>query len=89
VPLAMLLTFIAGIGGLILPGMATIVGLPATWTLNYMVNVINYLANLSWASIKIGAQWWAIAIYYLLLVSACIYMWRVTKYNLRETNLVE
>jgi competence protein ComEC len=89
VPLAMLLTFIAGIGGLALPCAAKIIGLPANWLLNYMVNTTEYLANLPWAASKVNAKWWAVLVYYLVLVGACIYMWRVTRYNLRESNLVE
>lgn len=90
VPLAMLLVFIAGIGGLILPSLAWLIGLPATWLLHYMVTVVEYLASLPWAATNnIKLQIWWVIIYYLIIIGVCIYMWRVTKYNLREVNLVE
>jgi competence protein ComEC len=89
VPLAMLLTFIAGIGGLALPGAAVIIGLPASWLLGYMVEVTEWLANLPWAMSKVNIQWWVVGLYYLILALACLYMSRVTKYNLRDVNLVE
>lgn len=89
VPLAMLLTFVAGVGGLVLPTIAVIIGAPATWLLHYMVSVTEYLASLPWAMSEVDIKWWAIAIYYVILVGACLYMWRKTKYNLRDTNLVE
>lgn len=89
VPLAMLLTFVAGIGGLVLPSAATVIGLPATWLLRYMVNVAEYLANLPWAVSKIDMKLWIVGIYYLVVIIVCIYMWRVTKFNLRDSNLVE
>jgi len=89
VPFAMLLTFIAGVGGLISAGIGSIIGLPATWLLNYMVNVIEFSASLPWASSKVDLKWWAVGIYYLVLVGICFYMWQKTKYNLRDTNLVE
>lgn len=89
VPLAMLLTFFAGIGGLALPTFATIIGMPATWLLGYMVNVAEYLSSLPWSMSKIDIKWWVIGTYYLCLFGACFYMWRKTKYNLRDTNLVE
>ena len=89
VPLAMLLTFIAGIGGLILPGVAAVIGTPATWLLHYMISVIEYLASLPWAISKINISWWGVVVYYIAIILVCIYMWRVTKFNLREVNLVE
>ena len=89
VPIAMLLTFIAGIGGLLLPGLAMIIGTPAYWILNYMITVIEYLASLPWAMSKINIPWWVAIAYYIGIILVCIYMWRVTKFNLREVNLVE
>ena len=89
VPLAMLLTFIAGVGSLILPTIGGIISLPATWLLTYMVSVTEYLASLPWVSSTVQLTWWMVAIYYVILASICVYMWRVTKYNLRDSNLVE
>lgn len=89
VPLAMLLTFIAGVGSLALPIIGGIIALPATWLLNYMVGVAEYLASLPWAISKINLQWWGVLICYAVIIGACFYLWRVTKFNLREANLVE
>jgi hypothetical protein len=33
--------------------------------------------------------WWGVALYYLVVIGVCVYMWRITKYNLRDANLVE
>lgn len=89
VPLAMLLTFVAGIGGLILPMFASLIGLPAKWLLSYMISVVNNLASLPWAVSSVNISWLVFAGCYLLIVAACVYMWRVTGYNLRDSNLVE
>lgn len=89
VPLAMLLTFIAGLGGLIIPMWAPIIGLPAKWLLAYMIGVIDNLATLPWAVSVVNISWLVFAGCYLVIVVACIYMWRVTGYSLRDTNLVE
>lgn len=89
VPLAMLLTFIAGIGGLIVPSLAVIIGLPAKWLLSYMISVVNNLASLPWAVSSINISWLVFAGCCLLIVAVCVYMWRVTGYNLRDSNLVE
>ncbi|MEI6851032.1 MAG: ComEC/Rec2 family competence protein, partial [Candidatus Saccharibacteria bacterium] len=89
VPLAMLLTFVAGVGSLLVPSLSIFIGMPATWLLGYMVKVTEYLAGLPWVTSVVSLPWWGVVICYGLIVSLCLYMWRVTKYNLRDTNLVE
>lgn len=89
VPLAMLLTFIAGVGALIIPVGAPIVGLPATWLLGYMTNVAHYFAGLPWAVSTVTLPAWAVGLCYAGLISVCIVLWKVTKYDLKEANIVE
>jgi len=89
VPLAMLLTFIAGIGSLVVPAIAVSIAMPATWLLMYMVKVTEYLASLPWAMSIVSISWWTVAACYIVIVGICIYMWRVTKFNLREVNLID
>lgn len=89
VPLAMLLTSIAGIAALVAPPLATIVGLPAQWLLTYMTSAAQYLAGLPWAQTIMEIPAWSVWIAYALIVAVCVYMWRVTKYNLRDSNIVE
>ncbi|MCX6728321.1 MAG: ComEC/Rec2 family competence protein [Candidatus Saccharibacteria bacterium] len=89
VPLAMLFTFIAGLGSLLVPAIATFIAMPATWLLRYSVGVTEYLAGLPWVTSVVNLAWWGVGLCYLVIISICIYMWRVTKYNLRESNLVE
>lgn len=89
VPLAMLLTFIVGVAALVAPSIAEIVGLPASWLLKYMTTTAEYLASVPWAQTKIEPTWWMIVGYVVLLVLACMYMQRKTKFSLRGVNLVE
>lgn len=89
VPLAMLLTFIAGIGAMIMPGIAQLVGAPAAVLLQYMTGVAQYVAALPWAQTTLEVSGIAASIFYALLLVASIYMWRKTKYNLRDSNVVE
>ncbi len=89
VPLAMLLVFITGIVGLISAPLAAVAGVPATALLTYMVGVINYFAGLSWALTEITINGWAVAAMYLIIAGTCIYLWKTTKYGLRDENLVE
>lgn len=89
VPLAMLLTFIAGVASWLFPSIATIVGLPALWLLHYMTSVAQFLASLSWVKTSITINVWAVILYYVVFSAICFYMWRKTKFNLREANIVE
>lgn len=89
VPLAMLLTFIAGIGALVMPQFAGIIGAPASWLLEYMIVVANYLADLPWAQGELQIEVPTTAAMYGIIIGMCVYVWRVTRYNLRDSNLVE
>jgi competence protein ComEC len=85
VPLAMLLTFVAGIAGMVLP----VIGLPAQWLLSYMVAVAEYVAHLPWAQTTLQINGFVVAAYYIVLLGIGVYMWQRTRFNLREANIVE
>jgi competence protein ComEC len=89
VPLAMLFTFIAGLCQIIVPYASVITAVPAEILLKYMVGVTNFFSELPWAisNVQFGAI--GVLILYLLITLFCFYLWRVTKYNLRDVNLVE
>lgn len=89
VPLAMLLTFIAGITGYLAPALEHIVALPAQALLDYMVWVAEYFANLPWSQIDLVMAPWGTALYYALLIAIAWWMWRATRLNLRDSNIVE
>lgn len=89
VPLAMLLTFIAGLGALALPFVVAFIGIPAYALLAYMTHVATYFAHLPWAQTALTINGWPIVLYYGVLIAACLYVvWR-TKFNLRDSNVVE
>ena len=89
VPLAMLLTFIVGITALVLPSIVGIVGIPASWLLQYMTFTAQYLADLPWAKTVIVTPWWAVLGYVGLIIVGCMYMQRKTGFKLREVNIIE
>lgn len=89
VPLAMLLTFIAGIGGLLVPGLAHIVGLPAELLLSYMTQTIMYVGKLPWATREVALSAVGAVLFYALIIGLAVYMQRKTKLNLGHTSLVE
>lgn len=89
VPLAMLLTFIAGIGGVLLPVISPVIGTPAQVVLTYMTEVIHFFAALPWAQTTFEMRPWMVAVAYVGIVTICIYLWKVTKHDLNENNLVK
>lgn len=89
VPLAMLLTFVAGMGAIFIPFVAWVIGWPATTLLEYMISVARYFADLPWAQSEITMTIWMAILFYGGVVGCCLYAWQKTKFNLRETNLIE
>lgn len=90
VPFAMLFVFIAGVGSIIISSLSTIFGLPAYLLLKCMTTIARYLAELPWAiNNNITISWSIAIIIYTIIIAVCLYMSRVTKYNLRDANLVE
>lgn len=89
VPLAMLLTFVAGVGSLLIPSGAFVFGQPAQWLLAYMTTVTEYLAKLPWAQGEIKIELWHVVITYIVIIAVCVYLQRATRFSLRDSNLVE
>lgn len=84
VPLTMLLTFVAGIGGLLLPGLAHIFGLPATILLKYMTTVIAHIADWPGAYGEVAFGLPALVVCYLALTGLTVMLWRKTRYDFRS-----
>lgn len=89
IPLAMLLTFIAGLGGLFTSSIALIVGLPATFLLGYMINVVNFSADIYWSVASIKIDLFVVFVCYAIILLFCLFLWRKTGYNLRDASLVD
>ncbi len=88
VPSAMLVTFIAGIMQIILPGL-NVVSAVAQALLNYFVGVTHWTASFDWAQVKFQIPPLAVGISYLVLLGICITIQRITSYKLRQVNVVE
>lgn len=86
IPITMLFTAIAGVGGMVhMP----LLGWVADQLLGVMVAVVKWCAGLPWAQSEVSWQWWGIALYCTVVAAACVYMkWR-TKYNLYTANIIE
>jgi competence protein ComEC len=91
VPLAMVLTFAAGIGGLAVPGVAHWFGAPATLILQYMVGVVGRIANFSGAQASLTISGVGVALAYGLLIALILALWRTTSHNFTrpETDVLD
>ena len=81
VPLAMLLTFVTGMAGIIFAPIVSLVAIPATLLLNYMVFVARIVADIPWAQSNMQLPVAAWLVYGGGVVLACAWMWRKTQYH--------
>ncbi len=86
VPLAMLLTFTCGIWTIIGIPFVWLIATPTTWLLAYMTNVAIFVSELEWAQTELQLESWVWGMYVLAIAAACIWMTKVTKYDLRNAN---
>lgn len=84
VPLAMLLTFICGIGVLCGAPFIEWIAMPTTWLLGYMTNVATIVSELPWAQNELIVQPIVWVLYVVAIMLACLWMWRKTRYSFRE-----
>jgi hypothetical protein len=87
--LAMLFTFIAGISGLIVPGIASVVGLPALVLLGYSTHAISFIANLPNAKTEVEFNSHLLEISYAFLLLLILYLWRKTQHSFRKETALE
>lgn len=89
VPLAMLLTFVAGMGGVLWPGPGVWLALPAQWVLTYMTGAVSWLSGISWAKQTLSLQVTGLVMCYGVLLVFGVILWRRTRYSYLSTNLVQ
>ena len=89
VPLAMLLTFVAGLAAMWLPWLAGPVALPAYWLLSYMTWIIELLAELPWASSEVSVDVPTALVLYGFIILLIVWLKRRTRLSFRQVNLVE
>jgi competence protein ComEC len=88
VPVAMLLTFITGLWSILGVPFGWLIATPTTWLLSYMTNVATFVSELSWAQSELTLELWMWGVYVVLIIAACLWMTRATKYDLRDSNTV-
>lgn len=76
VPLAMLLTLISGLAGVLLPIISGLIGWPAKILLSYMLDLAHLLAMVPNAQVERSLSLVGALVCYLVLLVFCILLWR-------------
>lgn len=84
VPLAMLFTFVAGVGGIVAPSVAWLFGYPAKIILMINIYTIGWVAKLPGASGEASFGVTALIACYLLIAVSVVYMQKVTTFNFHK-----
>ena len=89
-PLTMLLTFIAGISAVILPGgLAVFVAIPADWALKYIINIADWIYGLPGAVQVIEVSPLVCVGIFLFLLCVIFCLKCKTQHNFRSDNVIE
>jgi len=75
VPLAMMLSFLAGLGGMLLPSLAGWVAWPTTLLMTYMLDIVRLLSALPHASINYKINALQLVIVYILILAVLLIWW--------------
>ena len=89
-PLAMVLTFVSGVGAIILPlSWAQVIAVPARWLLDFIIGVAQWGATLPGASIEFRPTEQVMIIYCLVLLVVTVSLKIITDHNFYGDNVVE
>lgn len=88
IPLTMLATVIAGIAGIVWPGMAGWLALPAKFALDYILWVVQGLGSLPWALQKVAIGWWGLAGLYGAVALFGLVLYRKTRMRFRQARAI-
>lgn len=89
IPLAMGLTFVAGIAGSVTFPAVNILGLPAELLMGYMTTIVGKLAQLPQAGSELQFSITTVIVFYLTLFVVMVFLCRRTGYRFRDYNVIE
>lgn len=80
VPLGMLLSFVAGLGGMLVPAMAGWLAWPAKILLTYMLDIVSVLSHVPHSFVQtLSLPLTQMLLLYALVAGLCILLWQKTK----------
>lgn len=89
IPLAMLLTLIAGIAAAYLGPFAAYLAVPAVWLLTYVTSLIAGLASVPWAATTTKIDMWLMLVLYGVIAIVCFMVWRKTRHDFMGKSVIE
>lgn len=89
VPVAMALSAVAGVAGVLAPSVAGWFGVPANFILQYMTSVVEFLAALPWAEGQVRLKVAGLIVSYIAIAVLMFALWRKTKHNFAGDSVVE
>jgi len=90
VPLAMLLVFVAGVAGILIPNLAGWLSWPANLLLGMIINAITKLAGIPWAAKEVSlASWQLVSLYSIIGFGVVIMRHKAKKYLKSLYSVVE
>jgi competence protein ComEC len=89
IPLAMLLTFIAGVAGWLVPPLAPWLALPASGLLGYMTNLTGWLSRTPWAMLLVPITVLGMVVLYALVLVFGWVLYKRTSTNYLQASVVE
>ncbi len=89
IPVTMLLTFVAGIVGLVLPSLALLAGEPVSLLLGYMILVVERVAAIPGVKTELTFSLGAVVLCYGLIAVLTTWLWKVTGHNFRRDTITQ
>jgi competence protein ComEC len=89
IPFAMLLTFVAGLGGFIGGPIAAVLGWLAEWPLAYIISVVDRMALLPLATREISMPMTITLMLYSFIALFTFLLWRTTRLSFRKVSIIE
>lgn len=90
VPILMLLIFILGLVGFVAPiDFLQIVAWPVELLLDYILGVAKTVARWDFASVEITMTPLVVTLFYIALLLVIVVLWRATKHNYRDDNVIK
>lgn len=89
IPFAMLLTFLAGVSAMIIPGIGFVVGLAAEVLLSYFVAIVRFLSSPSWSQFDVNITWQVMVGMYVTAIAISAILWRKLHYNFRSSSIID
>ena len=89
IPFAMLFTAAAGVAGMVIPAIAGFVGFAAEFVMGYMLGIVNILSGYEYAQVDYSINVMVMLGLYILVAAICFVLWRRSRHNFLDDNIVE